>query len=90
MDKWLFLIVILCFLCCLTYDPKSKTLQSFISPYANKNKRENYTEPCCDNVKYMANNIWQCRPGHFQGIQFGDLNYGCPPKNPKTWLGAII
>jgi hypothetical protein len=88
MDKWLFLIVILCFLFVLTYDPKSGNLDKYIR------KKENFTEQpvktCCNNVNYMANNITQCRPAHFQAVQFGDLNYGCPEKLPKTYLGAIL
>jgi len=91
MDKWLFLIVVLCFLFCLTYDPKSQTLKSFINPYAAVPKKEHYREkPCCDNVMYMAENSTQCQPRHFYGVQFGTLNYGCPPKIPKTWMGAIL
>lgn len=87
MDRWLFLIVIVCFLFVLTYDPKSGNLEKYTSSFRRK---ENYEEPCCNKVEYMADNFRQCGPKHFQGVQFGDTDYGCPRKVPVTELGAIL
>lgn len=95
MDKWLFLIVIVCFLFCLTYDPSSHNLDKYIIGNSRNEKYEinpeqvNNKMSCCDNVNYMANNNKQCGPAHFQGIQFAE-SYNCPKQVPVTDQGAIL
>ena len=83
MDKWLFLVIILCFLFVITYEPSGK-----------KGGKENYQkapkiETCCDDVEYMAENNDQCQIAHFRSVQFIEKN-GCPKKVPCTSMGAII
>lgn len=90
MDRWLFLIVILCFLFVLTYDPKKGNLSKYVNMTNPHRKVEKYTEPCCNNVEYMAEHNTQCKYKHYTGIQFGDTDYGCPEPHPKAFLGAIL
>ncbi len=71
------LLMLLAVLFVLTYDPRSRTL-------------ENVIEPCCNNNEYRANNMTQCESGYYQGVQFGNTDYGCPTKSPKEHMGAII
>ena len=71
------ILVLIAVLFVLTYDPRSRTLEKVI-------------EPCCNNNEYRANNMNQCESGYYQGVQFGDTNYGCPPKTPKEYMGAVI
>lgn len=83
MDKWLILIILLCFLFIITYEPSGK-----------KKGKENYQpvqeiKTCCDDVKYMSENKDQCQAAHFRGVQFVEKN-GCPTKTPCTTMGAII
>lgn len=88
MDKWLFLIVILCFLFVLTYDPKSRGLENFVpSPPSTLCQAPS---GCCNQNKYMADHPTQCERAHYQGVQFANPNYGCPPKIPEAELGAIV
>ena len=95
MDKWLFLIVIVCFLFCLTYDPKSHNLDKYIigentrEKYENAPAQMNTINGCCDDVNYMSNNYRQCGPAHFQGVQFAE-SYNCPRQVPVTDKGAIL
>jgi len=77
MNKVIQLIALLAFVFVLTYDPKSRKLESVI-------------EGCCNSPGHMARNPEQCEPAHYQGVQFGNPNYGCPPKYPPTHLGALV
>jgi len=54
--------------------------------------KENFTKnpQCCNNTPYMAQNATQCENAHFQGVQFGNQQYGCPARHPQANLGAII
>ena len=79
------LLVILAVLFVLTYDPKSRTLENMI-----EGGPESQSKPCCENTGYMANNQTQCESVHYQGIQFGNENYGCPTRHPQQAMGAII
>ena len=45
---------------------------------------------CCSDNNYMANNPTQCEPAHYQGVQFADMDYGCPKRHPEAYMGAII
>ena len=67
----------------LTYDPKSRTLENVIESNAD-------SKPCCERNNYMANNQTQCESVHYQGVQFGNENYGCPTRHPRQAMGAII
>jgi hypothetical protein len=77
--KMLLLFALLAFVFCITYDPKSGTLEKFIEPNS-----------CCSNVEYRARNPVQCEPPYYQGVQFADPNYGCPRRSPQVMNGAII
>lgn len=84
MDKWLVLVVLVCFLFVITYEPSGK----------KKGGKESYQpvqkiETCCDDVEYMAENKDQCQAAHFRGVQFIEKN-GCPRKVPCTSMGAVI
>ncbi len=68
----------------LTYDPKSRTLENVIEG------SESNAKPCCERNNYMANNQTQCESVHYQGVQFGNENYGCPTRHPRQAMGAII
>ena len=70
-------LVIMAVVFVLTYDPKSRTLESVIEG----------SEPCCER---LANNQTQCESVHYQGVQFGNENYGCPSRHPRQAMGAII
>jgi hypothetical protein len=77
MNKLFQLIALLAFVFVLTYDPKSRKLEKVI-------------DDCCGNADYMARNPQQCENSHYQGVQFGETDYGCPPKFPPTHLGALV
>ena len=84
MDKWVVLVVIVCFLFVITYEPSGK----------KDGGKETYqptpkTEMCCDDVEYMAGNKDQCQSAHFRSVQFIENN-GCPQKVPCTSMGAVI
>jgi len=88
MDKWLFLIVLSCFLFCLTYDPKTRGLEKYmINPSVAMPSPQ---QSCCNNLNYRAENMRQCSPPYYQALQLGDKDLGCPSKHPKADLGAII
>ena len=56
-------------------------------------KSETYQKPavgCCSNDVYRAREPTQCENAYYQGLQFGNPNYGCPPRVPKVCMGAII
>ncbi len=77
MNKLLQLIALLAFVFVLTYDPKSRKLEKVI-------------EGCCDDTDHRARNPEQCGPSYYQGVQFGEPTYGCPPTHPPTHLGALV
>ena len=77
MNKLIQLITLMAFIFVLTYDPKSRKL-------------ENVIEGCCSNTEHRARNPAQCEASYYQGVQFGDPNYGCPPTHPPTHLGALV
>tara|TARA_R110000803_G_scaffold91942_9_gene159461 strand:- start:3611 stop:3865 length:255 start_codon:yes stop_codon:yes gene_type:complete len=80
------LMVIMVVIFVLTYDPKSRTLENVIEgSESNANDK-----PCCERNNYMANNQTQCESVHYQGVQFGNENYGCPTRHPRQAMGAII
>jgi hypothetical protein len=76
-------LVIMAILFVLTYDPKSRTLESIIDS-------DTQSKPCCEKNDYMANNPTQCESVHYQGVQFGNEKYGCPSRHPRQSMGAII
>jgi hypothetical protein len=76
-------LVILAILFVLTYDPKSRTLENVIESPSQKKE-------CCNDTVYMANNSTQCENVHYQGVQFGNEQYGCPTRRPGQSMGAII
>lgn len=76
-------LVIIAVVFVLTYDPKSRTLESVIEGSANGID----SKPCCER---LANNQTQCESVHYQGVQFGNENYGCPSRHPRQAMGAII
>tara|TARA_R110002072_G_scaffold41761_10_gene116812 strand:- start:1094 stop:1345 length:252 start_codon:yes stop_codon:yes gene_type:complete len=76
-------LVILAILFVLTYDPKSRTLENVLEPTSQEKK-------CCTDNTYMANHNTQCENVHYQGVQFGIEEYGCPTRHPKQSMGAII
>jgi hypothetical protein len=41
MDKWIYILVIICFIFILTYDPKTKNLEKVISVYGNPQQDPN-------------------------------------------------
>ena len=73
------LLVILAILFCLTYDPKSRTLERFIEGPSS----------CCSRTDYRAQNPDQCQPPYYQGVQFGNPDYGCPAKMPRSTMGVL-
>lgn len=77
MNKLLQLLALVAFVFVLTYDPKSRKLERII-------------EGCCNNTEHRARNPNQCESSYYQGVQFGETNYGCPPKHPPTHLGALV
>ena len=83
------LLVILAVLFVLTYDPKSRTLENMIEGSDSKANSVD-SKPCCERTNYMANNHTQCESVHYQGVQFGNENYGCPTRHPSQAMGAII
>jgi hypothetical protein len=64
----------------LTYKPKT----------SNYSLTPDLGTGCCNSVDYRANNNGQCSSGYYQGLQFGDTDYGCTVKNPTTCNGVII
>ncbi len=73
---WVFLAA---FIFCLTYSPK---------PAAGQ--QAGAKEACCSDPAYMGGNPVQCRNAHYQGVQFGNPDYGCPKRSPQAYQGAII
>ena len=80
-------LVILAILFVLTYDPNSRTLDTFING-PTKNRTEQ--SQCCSGTEYRANNPVQCEPPYCQGVQFGNTELGCPMRVPTVNMGAIV
>jgi len=76
--------VILAILFVLTYDPKSGTLDRFMTEPTKKESQ------CCSQTKYRANHPVQCESRYFQGVQFGNTELGCPVRVPTVDMGAIL
>jgi len=89
----------------LTYNPKTgfldryiqspppssvKTPSSIVTAGAVGTTDEEKKSTCCNSTDYRAENNVQCRAAYYQGLQFGDPDYGCPTKQPSTCQGAII
>ena len=76
--NFMYIAALVVFLFVLTYNPKPV-------------KSENYkSSECCNNTTYRALDPTQCENTYYQGLQFGDPNYGCPAREPKECMGAII
>ena len=83
----------------LTYNPKTGFLDRYIqsppllpsvkTPTTGTTEDEE-NSACCNSTDYRAENNVQCRAAYYQGLQFGDPDYGCPTKQPSTCQGAII
>lgn len=86
MNQFLQLLVLLAFIFCLTYDPKSRTLENFIEGP----KSQPAPGGCCSRTQYRADNPVQCEPPYYQGLQFANPEYGCPRRFPHVSMGAII
>lgn len=78
-SNWIKLLALAALVFCITYDPRSRRLESFISGDGT----------CCNKLDYRAKHAEQCEPAHYQGVQFADPNYGCPKPAPRTHDGAI-
>ena len=74
----------------LTYNPKTGSLDRYLSTPAPSQEPQAPSGTCCNSTDYRAENNKQCRSAYYQGLQFGDPDYGCPVKDPQTCLGAII
>ena len=78
--NFIYVTAILVLLFVLTYNPapvKSETYQKSV-------------RGCCSNNEYRARDPTQCEHAYYQGLQFGNPDYGCPSKVPKVSMGAII
>ena len=69
--------IILAILFVITYDPKSRTLEKYISPLTAG--QVTATGPTPSEVA--------CKHPHFQARNFGEPVYDCPKSNSK--MGAI-
>tara|TARA_R110001606_G_scaffold388455_1_gene553786 strand:+ start:621 stop:878 length:258 start_codon:yes stop_codon:yes gene_type:complete len=78
-------LVILAILFVLTYDPKSRVLENVLGGPSGVDSKS-----CCEKNDYMANHQTQCENVHYQGVQFGNEQYGCPTRHPHQSMGAII
>jgi hypothetical protein len=78
-------LVILAILFVLTYDPRSRVLENVLEGPVGVDSK-----PCCEKNDYMANHQTQCESVHYQGVQFGNEQYGCPSRHPRQTMGAII
>jgi hypothetical protein len=69
----------------LTYDPKSGTLDKFITPDENPKKK------CCSDPNCVAKNPGQCKNVHYEAIQFaGDVPSGFTTSDATSMGGAIL
>jgi len=85
MNQFVNILVLLAFLFVLTYDPKSRTLETFIEgPPSDKRGG------CCSRANYRADNPLQCEPPYYQGLQFANTELGCPAKSPHVNMGVIV
>jgi hypothetical protein len=88
MDKCLSLLIVIIVIFVLTYNPKTGNLEQYIlNP---KSPPQEPQKPCCSDTDYRADHPVQCRASYYQGLQFGDPNYGCPVREPAVCQGAII
>ena len=71
-------LVVLLFV--ITYDPRTRISESY----------ERKPSGCCENPDYRGRDPGQCKDAYYQGLQFGDMKYGCPTRTPKEYMGAII
>jgi hypothetical protein len=87
MDRCLLAVIVVSVIFIITYDPQKGNLNNFIP------QKEKFTEekvPCCNKLDYRSTHPWQCEPAYYQGLQFADPNYGCPPVQPVVYKGAIM
>lgn len=78
--KFIEIAIFLAILFVLSYNPKSRTLEKFISP----------EKGCCDDPEYRAKNMTQCESSYYQNVQFATPSIGCPVQTPMVRDGAII
>lgn len=78
------ILVILAIVFVLTYNPRSGTLDRFISA------PEKPQPGCCSTTKYRADNPVQCESPYYEGLQFGNTELGCPTRIPSVNMGAIV
>ena len=89
MDKCLSFLILICVLFVMTYNPKTGNLEQYIlNPQPPRQDAQQ--KPCCSDTDYRADHPVQCRAAYYQGLQFGDPNYGCPVRDPAVCKGAII
>jgi len=73
----------------LTYDPKSGTINRFITD--EKNPKQNPNKKCCSDPNCVAKHPGQCKNVHYESIQFaGDVPSGFTTSNATSWGGAIL
>jgi hypothetical protein len=88
MDRiiWVAIFVIVLFV--LTYDPNTKTLEKYIMVDPIQRVKENKGKLCCGSNDYRADHPQQCENAYYRGVQFANLDIGCPPK-PNLVEGVI-
>lgn len=86
MDRLIWLAIFATVLFVLTYDPKAKTLEKYISPVTQTQTQKG--KLCCGATDYRADHPQQCENAYYRGLQFAELDVGCPPK-PNLVDGVI-
>lgn len=103
--KLIYCLAVLAVVFILMYDPRSRMLERFLPglsgiparpvgplnpPIPGSQLMGGDGSQCCSDTNYMANNFTQCEDAHYRGVQFANMNYGCPTRHPDAYMGAII
>ena len=88
MDRIIWVAIFIIVLFVLTYDPNTKTLEKYIMVDPIKRIKEDKGKLCCGATDYRADNPQQCENAYYRGVQFANLDIGCPPK-PNLVEGVI-
>ena len=88
MDKIIWIAIFVMVLFVLTYDPNTKTLEKYIMVDPIQKVKETKDKLCCGSNDYRADNPQQCENAYYRGLQFANLDVGCPPK-PDLVEGVI-
>jgi hypothetical protein len=95
MNSAISILVVVCIIFVLTYNPQTGTLEQYFVGSSSGGPPAPVVPmgadaSCCNSEDYRAENYVQCRANYYQGLQFGNPDYGCPIRQPSTCNGAII